>query len=89
MEQQVGEESVPLDQDACSQREPNGGNHRCSGEEFFHRWAVREMSLGNQRGETVIFESLSVNLPLLNSPMAATGHVAALTTEFKACFMSS
>ena len=37
MEQQVREESVPLNQDACSQGEPDRGDHRCSGEEFFHR----------------------------------------------------
>ena len=89
MEQKVGEEPVPFDQDACGQREPDGRNHRRSGKKFFHRWQFREGSFGNQRGETVIFESLSVSLPLLNSAMAATGHVAALTTEFSASFRSS
>ena len=37
VEQKVWEESVPFDQDPGSQREPDGGNHRCSGEKFFHR----------------------------------------------------
>ena len=37
MEEKVGEESVPLNQDACSQGEPDGSDHRCSGEDFFQR----------------------------------------------------
>ena len=45
--------------------------------------------LCNQRGETVMFESLSVSLPLLNSLMAATGHVAALMTDLIASDVSS
>ena len=40
MEQQVGEEAVPLDQDPCREREPDGGDDRCSGKKFLHRVAV-------------------------------------------------
>ena len=38
VEQQVWEETVPLNQDAGGEGEPDRGNHRRGGEEFLHRW---------------------------------------------------
>jgi len=37
VEEEIGEETVPLDQDAGCEGEPDGGNHGGSGEKFLHR----------------------------------------------------
>ena len=36
MEKQIGEETVPLDQDPGGEGEPDGGNNRRGGEKFLH-----------------------------------------------------
>ena len=36
VEQQVGEETIPLDQNAGGEGEPDRGNDGCCGEEFLH-----------------------------------------------------
>ena len=37
VEEEIGEETVPLDQDAGGQGEPDRGNDGSGGEEFLHR----------------------------------------------------
>ena len=92
MEEQVREETVEFDQDAGSDAKPNGGEHRSGGQEFFHdgmpkrlrmllrpgTWPGNQLDLNSdQRGEMVTLLSASVSLPLVSSPKAARGQVAA------------
>ena len=37
VKQEIGKEAIPLNQDSCSECEPDGCNNRCSGEKFLHR----------------------------------------------------
>lgn len=56
MEEQVREEAVELNGNTRMKREPKCSQDRGSGEEFFH---------GDQRGETVIWESSANISPLI------------------------
>ena len=88
VEQQIGEETVELNQAAGRDREPDGRKHGGGGEELLHGGADGEgrvfEAVGAQRGETVILSSDSSNLPLVSSPKAARGQVAAARVLFKA-----
>lgn len=100
VEEQVGEETVEFDQDAGRDAKPNGGEHRSGGQEFFHdgkpkrfreafgAWhQARRPGLdlnSGQRGEIVTLLSTSVSLPLVSSPKAARGQVAAARVLLKA-----
>ena len=50
VEEQVGEETVPLDQDPCGQGEPDGSDHWSGGEEFLHVSLMGEMLLEISEG---------------------------------------
>ena len=67
MEEEVREESVPLDQDSGGQREPDGGDDRSGGEEFLHEFGKGWCRDLNQRGETVTVLSSSSSFPLVLS----------------------
>ena len=62
VEEQVGEETVPLDQDPCGQGEPDGGNHWSGGEEFLHGSLMGGMLWRSARGDghfVVVLQQLS------------------------------
>ena len=62
VEQQVGEETVPLDQDPGGQGEPDGGNHWSGGEEFLHGSLMGGMLWRSARGDghfVVVLQQLS------------------------------
>jgi hypothetical protein len=85
VEEEVGVETVELDHDPRRDGEPDGGEDRGSGEEFLHGWGIGEGDDGEgadggpqlQRGDTVTLLSDSSSLPLVYSPKAARGQVAA------------
>lgn len=75
MKQEIREEAVELNGNACMKREPKSSQHRGSGEELCH---------GDQRGEMVIW-LLSANMsPLRIWAMASTGHLTAPNAQLRA-----
>ena len=84
MEEEIREKAIPLDQDSGGESEPNRRNDRSSCKKFLHREKDKDFVVRVQRGETVTLLSLSSNLPLVNSPKAATGQVADANKDLRA-----
>ena len=84
VEEEIREKAIPLDQNSGSEREPNRGNDWCSSKKFLHREKEKDFGVRVQRGEMVTLSSLSSNLPLVNSPKAAIGHVAEASKDLMA-----
>ena len=79
VEEQVGEETIELNQDSGRDGEPDGGENRSGRQKLFHRQELDGWGDSGwiQRGETVILSSLSVSFLPVNSPKAARGQLAA------------
>ena len=84
MEEEIGEKTIPLNQDSSGESEPNRGNDWCGSKKFLHREKNKDVVERVQRGEMVTFSSLSSNLPLVSSPKAAIGQVADASKDLKA-----
>ena len=84
VEEEIREKTIPLDQNSGGECEPNRGNDWCSSKKFLHREKEKDFGVRVQRGEMVTLSSLSSNLPLVNSPKAAIGHVAEASKDLMA-----